>query len=145
MSVNQYKLSYYKNLVVAFVIRKKSGDRFVYKSSRIQKWQKLSESDRRGLNSLTFHQATASSSYSLSTVLSQWYPHSLRPRGRLWLWCTARKAVQNRSFLIEWLPLPSYIYLILYVNFRYFGVKPWFFLGCILAKSSIYPRVMKEG
>jgi hypothetical protein len=26
LSVNQYKLSYYKNLVVVFVIRKKSGD-----------------------------------------------------------------------------------------------------------------------
>ncbi|WP_335081794.1 hypothetical protein [Nostoc sp.] len=55
--MKQYKLSYYKNLVIVFVIRKKSCDacgglrlRFVYKSSRIQKWQKFSESDRTGVN-----------------------------------------------------------------------------------------------
>ncbi|MEH1934436.1 MAG: hypothetical protein V7L14_12100 [Nostoc sp.] len=57
LSVNQYKLSYYKNLVTVFVIRKKSCDacsgrshRFGYKSSRIQKWQKFSESDRKGID-----------------------------------------------------------------------------------------------
>jgi len=31
---------------VVFVIRKKAGDRFVCKSSRNQKWQMFSESDR---------------------------------------------------------------------------------------------------
>jgi hypothetical protein len=49
LSVNQYKLSYYKNLVVVFVIRKKSCNRSICKSYRIQKWQKFSESDRRGI------------------------------------------------------------------------------------------------
>jgi hypothetical protein len=29
--------------------QKKAGDRFIYKSSRVQKWQKFSESDRRGI------------------------------------------------------------------------------------------------
>jgi len=38
LSVNQYKLSYYKNFVSVFVIRKKGCDRLVYKSYRIQKW-----------------------------------------------------------------------------------------------------------
>jgi hypothetical protein len=44
--VSQYKLSYYKNWVVVFVIRKKFGDRFLCKSSKIPKWQNFSESDR---------------------------------------------------------------------------------------------------
>jgi hypothetical protein len=35
--------------VAVFVVRKKAGDRFVDKSSRVQKWQMFSESDRRGL------------------------------------------------------------------------------------------------
>jgi hypothetical protein len=43
------KLSYYKNWVVVFLFRKKFGDRFLCKSSRIQKWQNSSESDRIGL------------------------------------------------------------------------------------------------
>jgi hypothetical protein len=29
--------------------QKKAGDRLIYKSSRVQKWQKFSESDRRGI------------------------------------------------------------------------------------------------
>ncbi|MFN6569434.1 hypothetical protein [Dendronalium sp. ChiSLP03b] len=33
-------------MAVVFVIRKKSGDRFLYKSSRFQKWQKFSETDK---------------------------------------------------------------------------------------------------
>lgn len=49
LSVNQYKLSYDKNLVIVFVIRKKSGDCFVYKSSIIPKLQKFSETDIRGI------------------------------------------------------------------------------------------------
>jgi len=36
--------------VAVFVVRKKSGDRFIYKCSRVQKWQMFSESDRRGLS-----------------------------------------------------------------------------------------------
>jgi retron-type reverse transcriptase len=35
--------------VAVFVVRKKAGDRFVDKSSRVQKWQMFSESDRRGI------------------------------------------------------------------------------------------------
>jgi uncharacterized SAM-binding protein YcdF (DUF218 family) len=35
--------------VAVFVVRKKSGDCFIYKSSRVQKWQMFSESDRRGV------------------------------------------------------------------------------------------------
>ncbi len=35
--------------MAVFVVRKKAGDRFVDKSSRVQKWQMFSESDRRGL------------------------------------------------------------------------------------------------
>ena len=29
--------------------QKKAGDRFIYKSSKVQKWQMFSESDRRGI------------------------------------------------------------------------------------------------
>jgi hypothetical protein len=35
--------------VAVFVVRKKAGDRFVDKSSRVQKWQMFSESDKRGI------------------------------------------------------------------------------------------------
>jgi hypothetical protein len=37
------------DIVLVFVIRKESRDRLLYKSSRIQKWQMFSESDRRGI------------------------------------------------------------------------------------------------
>ncbi|MEH2242726.1 hypothetical protein [Nostoc sp.] len=39
---------------LVFVIRKESRDRLLYKSSRIQKLQKFSESDRRGISDRLF-------------------------------------------------------------------------------------------
>ncbi len=35
--------------MAVFVVRKKAGDRFVDKSSRVQKWQMFSETDTRGI------------------------------------------------------------------------------------------------
>ncbi len=40
--------------MAVFVVRKKAGDRFVDKSSRVQKWQMFSESDRRGIEWVEF-------------------------------------------------------------------------------------------
>ena len=39
-----------KKMCLVFVIRKESRDTLLYKSSRTQKWQMFSESDRRGLS-----------------------------------------------------------------------------------------------
>jgi 5S rRNA maturation endonuclease (ribonuclease M5) len=45
--------------VAVFVVRKKAGDHFVDKSSRVQKWQMFSDTDRRGIIECNKISATA--------------------------------------------------------------------------------------
>ena len=40
--------------------QKKAGDRLIDKSSRVQKWQKFSESDRRGISHVYISESTSS-------------------------------------------------------------------------------------
>jgi hypothetical protein len=60
--------------VAVFVVRKKSGDRFIYKGSRVQKWQMFSESDRRGIyrSSVTLMREKSKAKSETQTLLGIW-------------------------------------------------------------------------
>ncbi len=64
--------------MAVFVVRKKAGDRFVDKSSRVQKWQMFSESDRRGIVvSVTLSGCTSEKARSLRLAAVQFKNESL--------------------------------------------------------------------